>query len=195
MMVQALEDMGEDLAAPSDSYSTPIISQPSSCKPQNKKSKRKQRKDSGPTEPVTDKAHVSTPSYDPPQSGEDSMQLSELMNLCTSLQDKVLDLEKAKTAQAKEIANLNKRVKQLEKRRKLRTLRLKRLKKVGSTSRVESSNDVSLDVLEEQEKEVAEKEVSTADPITTAGEVVTTANVEDTTANVSTTTIDELILA
>ncbi|GJY59905.1 hypothetical protein Tco_0459797, partial [Tanacetum coccineum] len=181
MMIQASEDMGEDSAAPSDSHSTPIISQPSSSKPQKKKSRRKQRKDSGPTEPVTDEAHVSTPSYDPPQSGEDSMQLSELMNLCTSLQEKVLDLEKAKTAQAKEIASLKKRVKQLEKRRKLRTPGLKRLRKV--------------DVLEEQEKEVAEKEVSTADPVTTAGEVVTTANVEATTANAPTTTIDELTLA
>ncbi|GJV70588.1 putative ribonuclease H-like domain-containing protein [Tanacetum coccineum] len=73
-------------------------------------------------EPVTDEARVSTPSYNLPQSGKDSMQLSELMNLCTSLQEKVLDLEKAKTAQAKEIASLKKRVKQLEKRRKLRTL-------------------------------------------------------------------------
>ncbi|GJT54159.1 hypothetical protein Tco_0989213 [Tanacetum coccineum] len=109
MMIQALEDMGEDLAVPSDSHSTPIISQPSSSKPQNKKSRRKQRKDSGPTKPVTDEAHVSTPSYDLPQSGEDSMQLSELMNLCTSLQEKVLDLEKAKTAQAKDIASLKKR--------------------------------------------------------------------------------------
>ncbi|GJW74950.1 hypothetical protein Tco_0134320 [Tanacetum coccineum] len=79
MMVQATEDMGEDSVAPSDSHSTPIISQPSSSKPQNKKSRRKQRKDSGPTEHVTDEAHVSTPSYDPPQSGEDSMQLSELI--------------------------------------------------------------------------------------------------------------------
>ncbi|GJW37878.1 hypothetical protein Tco_0060798 [Tanacetum coccineum] len=64
-----------------------------------------------PTEPVTDEAHVSTPSYDLPQRGEDSMQLSELMNLCTSLQEKVLDLEKVKTAQAKEITSLKKRVK------------------------------------------------------------------------------------
>ncbi|GJY20113.1 hypothetical protein Tco_0392679 [Tanacetum coccineum] len=59
---------------------------------QKKKSRRKQRKDSAPTEPTTeetpDEAHISTPSYDPPQSGEDSMQLSELMNLCTSLQEK-----------------------------------------------------------------------------------------------------------
>ncbi|GJU91842.1 hypothetical protein Tco_1304265 [Tanacetum coccineum] len=122
------------------------------CLPNDKKSKRKQRKDSGPKEPVTDEAHVSTPSYDPPQSGEDSMQLFELMNLCTSLQEKVIDLEKAKTAQAKEIASLKKIVKQLEKRRKLRTPGLKRLRKVGSTSRVESSNNVSLDDQEDASK-------------------------------------------
>ncbi|GJY90120.1 hypothetical protein Tco_0505316 [Tanacetum coccineum] len=46
-MIQASEDMGEDSAAPSDSYFIPIISQPSSSKPQKKKSRRKQRKDSG----------------------------------------------------------------------------------------------------------------------------------------------------
>ncbi|GKD38986.1 hypothetical protein Tco_1259193 [Tanacetum coccineum] len=60
-------------------------------------------------EPIPDEAtneeHVFTPSYDPPQRGEDRLQLTELMSLCTSLQDKVLDLEKAKTAQAKEIAS------------------------------------------------------------------------------------------
>ncbi|GJZ13560.1 hypothetical protein Tco_0548790 [Tanacetum coccineum] len=138
--------------APSDSHSTPIISQPS-YKPQKKKSMRKKRKDSSPTEPVIDEANVSTPSYDLPQSGEDSMQLSELMNLCTSLQEKVLDLEKAKTAQAKEIASLKKRVKQLEKSRKLRTPGLKILRKVGSTSRVESSNDVSLGDQEDASKQ------------------------------------------
>ncbi|GKD20461.1 hypothetical protein Tco_1222164, partial [Tanacetum coccineum] len=52
----------------------------------------------------------------------------------------------AKTTQAKEIASLKKRVKQLEKIKKLRTSRLKRLRKVGSASRVESSYDVSLEV-------------------------------------------------
>ncbi|GJW36080.1 putative ribonuclease H-like domain-containing protein [Tanacetum coccineum] len=50
MMVQALEDLGKDSAAPTDSHSIPIITQPSSSKPQKKKSRRKQRKDSGPTE-------------------------------------------------------------------------------------------------------------------------------------------------
>nr|GFA94736.1 hypothetical protein [Tanacetum cinerariifolium] len=53
----------------------------------------------------------------------------------------VLDLEKSKTAQAKEIANLKKRVKKLERKKKSRTLGLKRLWKVGSTTRVESSED------------------------------------------------------
>ncbi|GJX21515.1 hypothetical protein Tco_0225960 [Tanacetum coccineum] len=84
MMVQASEDMGEDSDAPTDFYSTPIITQQSSLKPQKKKSKRKQRKDSGPTELITEtthQEHVSTPSCDPPQSGEDRMQLHELMNL------------------------------------------------------------------------------------------------------------------
>ncbi|GJW67455.1 putative ribonuclease H-like domain-containing protein [Tanacetum coccineum] len=212
MMIQASEDMGEDSTPPSDSHSTPIISQPLSSKPQKKKSRRKLMKGSGPTEPITTKAYVSTPSYDPPQSGEDSMQLSKLMNLCTSLQEKVLNLEKAK-----EIASLKKRVKQLEKRRMLRTPRIKRLRKNGSTSRGRKIEDLDADaevtlvdetqemnddnlmfdtgVLEEQEKEVCEKEVSVVDPVTTAGEVVTTANVEATTANVPTTTIDELTLA
>ncbi|GJW19254.1 hypothetical protein Tco_0026690 [Tanacetum coccineum] len=84
----------------------------------------------------------------------------------------------------------------------------KRLRKVRSASRVENpSNDAQLhemnddnlmfdtDVLEEQEKDVAKKEVSAVDPVTTAGEVVTTANVEVTTFNAPTTTIDELTLA
>ncbi|GJV23844.1 hypothetical protein Tco_1376539 [Tanacetum coccineum] len=68
--------------------------------PRENRNRRKQRKDNGPTEPIPDEAtneeHVSTPSYDPPQSGKDRLQLTELMGLCTSLQEKVLDLEKAR---------------------------------------------------------------------------------------------------
>ncbi|GJR63928.1 hypothetical protein Tco_0009993 [Tanacetum coccineum] len=56
MMVQATEDMGEDSAAPTDYHSTPIHTQPSSSKPQKKNSRSKQRKDSGPTEPIPDEA-------------------------------------------------------------------------------------------------------------------------------------------
>ncbi|GKA35793.1 putative ribonuclease H-like domain-containing protein [Tanacetum coccineum] len=41
------------------------------------------------------------------RSGEDSLKLNELMELCTNLQTRVLDLETTKTTQANEIASLN----------------------------------------------------------------------------------------
>ncbi|GKA06789.1 hypothetical protein Tco_0686013 [Tanacetum coccineum] len=75
------------------------------------------------------------------RSGEDSLKLNELMELCTNLQTRVLDLETTKTTQANEIASLKRRVKKLEKKNKLRTHKLKRLNKVGLSARVESSGD------------------------------------------------------
>ncbi|GJZ49957.1 hypothetical protein Tco_0604147 [Tanacetum coccineum] len=75
------------------------------------------------------------------QSGEDSLKLNELMELCTNLQIRVLDLETTKTTQANEIASLKRRVKKLEKKNKSRTHKLKRLYKVGLSARVESSGD------------------------------------------------------
>ncbi|GJY50001.1 hypothetical protein Tco_0439957 [Tanacetum coccineum] len=82
----------------------------------------------------------------------------EVMDLLYQLQSQVLALETIKSNQALEIKSLKRRVKSLENRRKSRTLGFKRLRKVGSASRVKSSNNVN--VLEEQEKEVVEKEVS-----------------------------------
>ncbi|GJT10039.1 hypothetical protein Tco_0857081, partial [Tanacetum coccineum] len=76
-----------------------------------------------------------------PLSGEDSLQLKELMEFCTKLQQKVLDLENTKTAQAHEITSLKKRVKKLERKKKLRTHSLKRLYKVGLSARIDSSYD------------------------------------------------------
>ncbi|GJX42580.1 hypothetical protein Tco_0257570 [Tanacetum coccineum] len=74
---------------------------------------RKQRKDtevsqpSGPIEPMADETEnvecVPTHSNDPLLSGEDSLKLNELMELCTNLQKMVLDLETSKTIQALEI--------------------------------------------------------------------------------------------
>ncbi|GKA74473.1 hypothetical protein Tco_0780775 [Tanacetum coccineum] len=87
---------------------------------------KKKRKDtevsqpSGPTKPMTDETEnvesVPTHSNDPLLSGEDRLKLTELMNLCTNLQKKVLDFEKAKTSQYSEIASLKKRFKKLERR-------------------------------------------------------------------------------
>nr|GEX65482.1 putative ribonuclease H-like domain-containing protein [Tanacetum cinerariifolium] len=55
-----------------------------------------------------------------PGSNKGSMTLKELTDFCTTLLQKVLDLENVKTAQAKEIANLKKRVTKLEQRQSLR---------------------------------------------------------------------------
>ncbi|GKD64492.1 hypothetical protein Tco_1306600 [Tanacetum coccineum] len=79
------------------------------------------------------------------RSDEDRLKLDELMELCTTLQQRVLDLEKIKTTQHNEIISLKERVNKLEKKNRLRTHRLKRLYKFGLIARVESSgNEESL---------------------------------------------------
>ncbi|GJW09686.1 hypothetical protein Tco_1575513 [Tanacetum coccineum] len=75
------------------------------------------------------------------RSDEDRLKLNELMELCTTLQKKVHDLDKTKTTQANEIASLKRRVRKLKKKRSSRTHKLKRLYKVGLSARVESSRD------------------------------------------------------
>ncbi|GJW86075.1 putative ribonuclease H-like domain-containing protein, partial [Tanacetum coccineum] len=151
MMVQAPEEVGEGSAVPTDSHHT--TTQPSTSRPQKKQSRRKQRKDSGPTEPITDEAtneeHVSTPSYDPSQSGEDRMQLNELMDLCAKLSDRVLALENTNTSQAAEIATLKERVTKLEKKRRSRTYKPRRLYKVGLSRRIASSDDAKVTLIDE----------------------------------------------
>ncbi|GJX31592.1 hypothetical protein Tco_0241447 [Tanacetum coccineum] len=109
---------------------------------QKQKSRRRQRKEAEvPQDEIEHEESVSTPSNDPQPSGEDRMQLNDLMVLCTKLQAHVLNLEKAKDAQAKEITTLKKRVQKLERKKTSRTTGLKKLKKVGMSRRVESSKD------------------------------------------------------
>ncbi|GKE41521.1 hypothetical protein Tco_1468805, partial [Tanacetum coccineum] len=121
-MVQSTQEEGVDLDIITDSQQTPIPTQPSTSKPQKKQSRRKQRKDievsqsSASTEPMTQK----------------------------ETNEEVLALETTKTTQALEIANLKSRVKNLEKKASKRTHKFKRLYKVGTTRRVESSNDANL---------------------------------------------------
>ncbi|GKD15255.1 hypothetical protein Tco_1199662 [Tanacetum coccineum] len=230
MMVQAPEEVGEGSNIPTDPHHTPTTTQPSISKPQKKQSRRKQRKDtevsepSGPTEPGADETEnvksVPTHSNDPLLSGEDRLKLTELMELCTTLQARVLALETTKTNQALEIDSLKRRVKKLEKKASKRTHKLKRMYKVGLITLVDETlerYDADEDMLGvhdlggeevvvehvdtsggkkvEQSEQVVEKEVSTGDQVTTASEVFTTASVEVTTANATTTTVDELTLA
>nr|GFC84480.1 hypothetical protein [Tanacetum cinerariifolium] len=70
----------------------PILTQPSSSQPQKKhKPRRKQREatEVPHTEPQAEE-RVPTPSNDPLSSGEDRMKLTELMNVCTNLQNRFL---------------------------------------------------------------------------------------------------------
>ncbi|GJY98142.1 hypothetical protein Tco_0515052 [Tanacetum coccineum] len=139
MMVQAQEE-GEGSVMPTVPQHTPTINPPSTSKPQKKQSRRKQRKDtevsqpSNPIEPMTDETEnvesVPTHSNDPLFSGEDRLQLKELLELCTKLSERVLDLENTKTSQAAEITKLKERVKKLERRNKSRTPGLKRFWKI-----------------------------------------------------------------
>ncbi|GJY38418.1 putative ribonuclease H-like domain-containing protein [Tanacetum coccineum] len=100
---------------------------------------------------------LSKQSNDPPLlrvntlgSGEDRMKLNELMEICTKLSHRVLDLENAKDAQALEIKKLKKRVKQLEKKKKSRTPQLKRRL---FKSMIESSAEKSLGDQEDASKQ------------------------------------------
>nr|GEY90678.1 ribonuclease H-like domain-containing protein [Tanacetum cinerariifolium] len=114
--------------------------------------------------------------FNTPQSGEDSQQLNELMELCTKLQQRVLNLETIKTTQALEIESLKRRVKKLEMRKWPRTHGLKRLYKVGLSARVESSkdedmfgvNDVDGDEVIVESVDVAEQVKEVVDDITLA---------------------------
>ncbi|GKD72691.1 hypothetical protein Tco_1330973, partial [Tanacetum coccineum] len=88
MVVQNQAELGEGSAMPTDPHHTPTIIESSTQPQKTQKPKKPKRKDS-----------------------------QELMELCTNLQQRVLDLEKTKTTQAEEINSLKRRVKKLEQKR------------------------------------------------------------------------------
>ncbi|GJT03853.1 hypothetical protein Tco_0838315 [Tanacetum coccineum] len=148
---------------------------------------RKQRKE---TEVPQDVTHhddsVPIPSNDPLLSGEDKMQLIELMILCTNLQKQVLDLKKANDAQTNEIASLKKKVQKLEKEKEIKNYRVKKIKEREVFEDIDKDAEVILDMevgeKQEQSVKVDEREVSTGVedsvaptiPVTTAATTTTT---------------------
>ncbi|GKC53145.1 hypothetical protein Tco_1075890, partial [Tanacetum coccineum] len=138
--------------------------------------------------------------------GVPRLKLDELMALCTTLQNKVLDLEHKKTTQHNEIVSLKRRVKKLEKKDRSRTHRLKRLYKVGLTARVESSDNeeslgdnaskqgrIAIDAIKEITLENDEVNVikEVVEVISAAGNVVSTAGAVTTVSAATTTTDDD----
>nr|GFA33210.1 hypothetical protein [Tanacetum cinerariifolium] len=108
-----------------------------------------------------------------PQSDEDRMKLNELMELCTNLQSRILELEKTKTTQVLEITSLKRRVKKLEKKQSLGEDASKQRRKINDTDAdeditlVNAQDDPELfdvnDLHGEEvfiEKEVVDKEVN-----------------------------------
>ncbi|GJS81425.1 hypothetical protein Tco_0747966 [Tanacetum coccineum] len=126
-------DAEQDRGNISKTQSKAIPNEPSSIRTSSCGGPRRQDT-MGDTIAQTRSENVSKSSNDPmlagvntPRSGDDSMQLKELMEFCNKLQQRVLDLENTKTAQAQEITSLKKRVKKLERKKKSRTHGLKRL--------------------------------------------------------------------
>ncbi|GJY71250.1 retrovirus-related pol polyprotein from transposon TNT 1-94 [Tanacetum coccineum] len=177
------EEVGEGSVNPIDTPHTSTDSQPSTSQHE------------------TDE-EVTPHSHDLLLSGEDSLKLTELMDLCTKLTDRVLALETTKTTQALEIASLRRRVKKLEKKGTKRTHKLKRLYKIGTTRRVQSFDDESLGAQEDASKQGRSKDTDIIlDDATQEDdnlmldivvldkeEVVTTIENEVSTANLVTTT-------
>ncbi|GJS79764.1 hypothetical protein Tco_0729645 [Tanacetum coccineum] len=152
------------------------------------------------------------------QSDKDRLKLDELMALCTTLQNRVLDLEKTKTSQHNEISSLKRRVEKLEKRNRSRTHKLKRIDAIDADEDITlvSVHDVDVSASEEvfvakQEvademevvKEVVEvintaKQIIDATQVSAAGDKVSTVSAA-TTVNTATTTtattIDDITLA
>nr|GFD30460.1 hypothetical protein [Tanacetum cinerariifolium] len=94
MLVQAPEEVG---ILQAHAQLMPISTEPSTSKPQKKhKPKRKHTKEPEVPHTKSQAEHnvpLPSPSHDPLPSDEDSLKLKKLMDLCTNLSNKVLDLE------------------------------------------------------------------------------------------------------
>ncbi|GJT49589.1 hypothetical protein Tco_0975746 [Tanacetum coccineum] len=93
------------------------------------------------------KATLNEPRVNTPRSDEDRLKIKELMELCTNMQNRVINSEKTKTSQAQEITSLKRRVKRPEKKGGSRTYGLKRIYKVGLSRRVKSSDEEGINLV------------------------------------------------
>ncbi|GJT30383.1 putative reverse transcriptase domain-containing protein [Tanacetum coccineum] len=119
MVVYNQEKISEGSAITTDLYHTPTFIQPSPHPQKTQKPRKPKKKDtqvpqsSVPSDNVADEAvykelddslvRAATTASSLEADGEESLKLNELMELCTNLQQRVLDLEKTKTTQAEKI--------------------------------------------------------------------------------------------
>nr|GEW17400.1 hypothetical protein [Tanacetum cinerariifolium] len=79
--------------------------------------------------------------------------LQEALDACVALTRRVEQLEHDKVAQDLEILKLKTRVKKLERANKVKTVKLRRLRKVGTSQRIESSDDTLMEDVSNQRRE------------------------------------------
>nr|GEX42736.1 putative ribonuclease H-like domain-containing protein [Tanacetum cinerariifolium] len=110
-------------------------------------------------------AHGEVPTVQPPSPPPQPQQqaadfpvslLQEALDACAALTRRVEHLEHDKVAQALEITKLKRMVKKLKKGNKVRVLKLRRLQKVGTSQRVDTSNDTVMDDASNQGRMIAE---------------------------------------
>nr|GEW79151.1 retrovirus-related Pol polyprotein from transposon TNT 1-94 [Tanacetum cinerariifolium] len=113
-----------------------------------------------PPQPPQDLPSTSHVQHTPPQSPQAQLQtqpqlqpapdfpmslLYEALDACATLTKRVEHLEYDKVAQALEITKLKRRVKKLEKGNKFKVLKLRRLKRIGTSQRIDTSDDTVMD--------------------------------------------------
>nr|GEV99337.1 hypothetical protein [Tanacetum cinerariifolium] len=159
--------------------------------PEETKAYGKQRKEADVSHAESeDEDHVLTPSSDPLPSGEDSYTLNELMGFCTSLQEKVFDLqerlmkigsgrrvksplEKDSLGAQEDASKQGRVIEEIEQDDEIALDVDTQGRKNGEADDL-SGEEVVLDTTTGEHEEQIIEDVSTAEPVTTAGEVVTT---------------------
>nr|GEZ77377.1 hypothetical protein [Tanacetum cinerariifolium] len=155
----ASEDDVEDQSIPSPTPPTPPPQQPQDI-PSTSQAQ------SPPPQPQS-------PTLAQPQGADFPMSLlQEALDVCASLARRVEHLEHDKVAHNLEIIKLKTRVKKLERTNKVKTLKLKRVRKVGTSQRVDTSDDTIMEDVSNQGRIIDELD---KDEVQEAVEVVTTA--------------------
>nr|GEY55388.1 hypothetical protein [Tanacetum cinerariifolium] len=109
--------------------------------------------------------------------------LHTLLETCTTLTGRVEHLKQDKIAKSLEITKLKQRVKKLEKRNKLKVSKLRRLKRVGTSQRVDTSDDTVMDDVSKHGRIIADmdadKDVTLKDVADIAKEVALDAEIDE----------------
>nr|GEY30115.1 ribonuclease H-like domain-containing protein [Tanacetum cinerariifolium] len=156
MLVQAPEKVG---ILQADAQSIPITTEPSTSKPQKKQTPKRKHTQESEVHLTESPAEQNLPSpfNDPLPSGEDSLKIKELMDLCTNLSNKDLELESKvidiKSTCQERIKKLEGRVERLEEENMV----LKKLKSVPS------ADDVDEPVMEKEKSSKQGRKIADSD--------------------------------